>query len=430
LFKMSNKAVASICVLVVVLLRQSGSYLPEPRESHFFLKRNYQHQSRLASVFFTEPSNTEERMLCLGTEEYHGTEVEMLAHLICTQTGFQSFSSVSKSEAQMVERSDQVSGLSCSLSSSHQIQCIRPPVKRLSVVLWAGCHSVQVVCGPCHQQRVTGPERSLTFWSPMYPVLVPGLVCRYDVSVEASQSQQVEVRLLVTDLSLPSPEGGDSETSDCGDNATSSIHVLTAGAGQPLQSALRLCGNSNQRQIEFNFHNMRKIELRFSSGGEGYDDGVEVRGFQLTVSVSAVKKSNHLDGVIISFLSVFFLLALLICFLCCMLGFSVSKSAPSRLRRRRVPGQMIENIYMIDWSVRRRSEETLQDQESKLSSKSVSDSSNDEQDDNLNRVLVPPPTPPPLPYTPGSVLENSEESPIYLSIAGEDNQVFEENRDH
>ena len=96
--------VLSLCVMVILVQQSRGYLKPEPPETHFFLKKNYHHQrSDLASVFFTEPSSTEVEMLCIGEEEYQGPEVEMLAHQICTEASYDSFSAVRKSELQVRE---------------------------------------------------------------------------------------------------------------------------------------------------------------------------------------------------------------------------------------------------------------------------------------------------------------------------------------
>ena len=70
----------------------------EPPETHFFLIKNFRQNSQL---FFTEPSSTKAELLCVGVEEYRGSQLEMLAHQVCTEAGFPSFTSVRKSELQV-----------------------------------------------------------------------------------------------------------------------------------------------------------------------------------------------------------------------------------------------------------------------------------------------------------------------------------------
>ena len=97
--KMSNGVLLQIC-LVILLVQRSRSYLkPEPPETHFFLKASYHLQARLQRVFFTEPASTKAELLCV--EETEDLQLELLAHLICSESGFPTFTSVQTSESEV-----------------------------------------------------------------------------------------------------------------------------------------------------------------------------------------------------------------------------------------------------------------------------------------------------------------------------------------
>ena len=81
-----------------VLLPRSRSYLrPEPPETYFFLVASHHLQARLQRVFFTESASTEAELLCV--EEAEDLQLELLAHLICSESGFPTFTSSQTSES-------------------------------------------------------------------------------------------------------------------------------------------------------------------------------------------------------------------------------------------------------------------------------------------------------------------------------------------
>ena len=95
-----------IC-LVILLVPRSRSYpKPEPPETHFFLSARYHFQDSLHRVYFTEsaswPSTSPAELLCVEeTEEDFQLQLELLAHLICTESGFPTFTSVQTSESEV-----------------------------------------------------------------------------------------------------------------------------------------------------------------------------------------------------------------------------------------------------------------------------------------------------------------------------------------
>ena len=99
---MSDGVLIPIC-LVILLVPKSQSYLkPEPPETHFFLKASYRLQDRLHRVYFTESASTEAELLCVEeAEEDFQLQLELLAHLICTESGFPTFTSVQTSESEV-----------------------------------------------------------------------------------------------------------------------------------------------------------------------------------------------------------------------------------------------------------------------------------------------------------------------------------------
>ena len=100
LYKMSYGALVTIC-LAVFLVRGSRCYeKPEPPETHFFLKDRYRHGYL---VFFTESTSTEPELLCVEEAEAEDQQLdlELLAHLICTESKYPTFTSVQTSESEV-----------------------------------------------------------------------------------------------------------------------------------------------------------------------------------------------------------------------------------------------------------------------------------------------------------------------------------------
>ena len=99
MFKISNGALIPV-FLAILLVPRSRSYLrPEPPKTHFFLEAGYHLQARLHRVFFTESASTEAKLLCVEETEEH--QLELLAHLICTESGFPTFTFAQTSESEV-----------------------------------------------------------------------------------------------------------------------------------------------------------------------------------------------------------------------------------------------------------------------------------------------------------------------------------------
>ena len=94
-----------ICLLVLLVPRGRCLLKPEPPETHFFLAAGYHLQSRLHRVFFTESSSTEAELLCIEEDlQTSQLQLQLLAHLICTESDFATFTSarISESEVRLV----------------------------------------------------------------------------------------------------------------------------------------------------------------------------------------------------------------------------------------------------------------------------------------------------------------------------------------
>ena len=96
---MSNGALIPICLAILLVPRSRSYQRPEPPETHFLLAVNYHLQDRLYRVFFTESPSTEAELLCLEETEEH--QLELLAHLLCSESGFPTFTSVQTSELEV-----------------------------------------------------------------------------------------------------------------------------------------------------------------------------------------------------------------------------------------------------------------------------------------------------------------------------------------
>ena len=96
---MSNCVLIQVCLLVVLVPRSQSYLRPEPPETHFFPSDRYHPQTRLHSVFFTESVSVNAELLCL--EETEQLQLELLAHLICSESGFATFTTVQTSESEV-----------------------------------------------------------------------------------------------------------------------------------------------------------------------------------------------------------------------------------------------------------------------------------------------------------------------------------------
>ena len=331
--------------------------------------------------------------------------------------------------------------MACSLDPFKEIRCSRQVQGRRR------CRPLQISCGGCRRKLTAGPGTNLSLASPLYPHLLAGQVCRWDLEVvEVGSSSQVDLGLEVTDLSL-----GDEETCE---TSTSSLDILTGSGGEePLQREVTLCGSQTRRSQapRYHFTNKKHLQLRFVSG-ESEGQG-ERRGFQLTISVSEERKSQGSlkSGLIVSILAGAVLLGGLLC--CVALGLNMKQVGASRMGRRTARGrQEAANIYMMDNSVARRlptlpgfrfhSDNNLQHCDEAnaelgfklyetISLKSRINSYGNigvrlprELQYRVRRTSIPPP--PPLPKGPIILSENTDMSPMYLSFSGVDNEVFEE----
>ena len=167
--------------------------------------------------------------------------------------------------------------MTCNVDPFKEIRCRRQSQGRRR------CRPLQISCGNCQRNLTASPGSSLQLTSPLYPHLLPGLVCLWDLEVEeVGSASQLDLSLEVSDLSL-----GDEETCEI---STSSLHVLAGPGGEEsLQSKATLCGIQQGEAVRYNFTNTKHLQLRFASGES---EGGERRGFKLTISVSEVKTSH------------------------------------------------------------------------------------------------------------------------------------------
>ena len=100
---MRSSISVSISLLVLLVPRGRCLLKPEPPETHFFLAASYHPQSRLHRVFFTESSSTEASLLCIEEEDQETSQLqlELLAHLVCTESDFPTFTSARTSQSEV-----------------------------------------------------------------------------------------------------------------------------------------------------------------------------------------------------------------------------------------------------------------------------------------------------------------------------------------
>ena len=189
--------------------------------------------------------------LCLPLPLPQPRSVDQLAHLVCRQAGFPTFTSSALLPRNILHReADQGFNLTCNLKEGLSLHCTANRTN-------STCSSIiQVDCGACSFHKIVKSNSTLKISSPLYPVLLPGLSCFWQLEVGDG------TKVVLEDLSL----------SHC-----SSSYLSFNSRGTLLA---HLCGE--KAGFQFTVRG-RQLQILLESGG-----GNSGRGFLATITAPPI----------------------------------------------------------------------------------------------------------------------------------------------
>jgi len=238
---------------------------------------------------------------CVDPSSTSDEDLSLLSHKLCRQVGYSTFTGfhLDKIDLYSVELAGEVEEtLECRQNtSSYSIECDRQLTTKPC------SHLVQVKCGDCYFFQTIRRNDSLIIRSPLYPVLQPNMVCKYDFYLTDKQgSGKVEV----SEVDLSKSVSTELE-SQC---LQSFLQVLSGPTGRDLALKDVLCGHHNNITV----HTLGQY-IRLVLVTVGSTKGLS--GFKL--KVQATPSSGRLVSKIMIFLMSFFLVfcglgGILLCF--------------------------------------------------------------------------------------------------------------------
>jgi len=214
--------------------------------------------------------------LCFAPPLPHPRSLDQLAHLVCSQAGFPTFTSNSLVSRHILASTvKQGYNLTCSTEDEGwSIHCTADEVD-------LPCSSIlQVICGTCTFYETIKTNASLMLSSPLYPVLPPGLSCLWHLEVGDG------AEVVVQDLSLP----------NCG---TSYLSVNSHG-----KLLAHLCGEESGFKVKVHG---RKIQIALESG-----ENESGRGFRITINVSSPSPTGKVKSILMGSVGLLVFLSALI----------------------------------------------------------------------------------------------------------------------
>ena len=193
--------------------------------------------------------------LCLAPPLPHPRSLDQLAHLVCSQAGFPTFTSNPLIPNHILHRKiKQGYNLTCSQNEGRAVHCTTGKVA-------LPCSSLlHVTCGPCTFHKSIKSNSSLQISSPLYPVLPAELSCLWHL--EVGDGAEVAIQ----DLSLP----------NC---AASYLSFNSHG-----RSLAHLCGEESGFQFKVQG---KQVQISLESG-----ETSSGRGFRITVTVPPLPHSG------------------------------------------------------------------------------------------------------------------------------------------
>ena len=204
--------------------------------------------------------------LCLPLPLPQPRSVDQLAHLVCRQAGFPTFTSNALIPRNILQReADQGFNLTCDLEEGPSLHCTANRTN-------STCSSIiQVDCGACSFHRIVKNNSSIQISSPLYPVLLPGLSCFWQLEVADG------TEVVLEDLSL----------SNC-----SSSYLSFSSRGKLLA---HLCGE--KAGLHFIVRG-RQLQILLESGRDNSG-----RGFRATITVPPIiskRRSTSMMAVVVA----------------------------------------------------------------------------------------------------------------------------------
>jgi len=199
--------------------------------------------------------------LCLAPPLPHPRSLDQLAHLVCSQAGFQTFTSNPLISRHILHKEvNQGYNLTCSQDEGRSVHCtagkVDPP-----------CSSIlEVTCGPCTFHKSIKTNSSLQLLSPLYPDLPPGLSCLWHL--EVGDGAEVAIQ----DLSL----------SSCG-----ASYLAFNSHGKLLA---HLCGEESGFRFKVQG---RQVQISLESG-----ENESGRGFRITVTAPPPSHTGKVKSIL------------------------------------------------------------------------------------------------------------------------------------
>ena len=199
--------------------------------------------------------------LCLAPPLPHPRSLDQLAHLVCTQAGFPTFTSNPLISRHVLHKEvNQGYNLTCSQDEGRSVHCTAGKVD-------APCSSIlKVTCGPCTFHKSIKTNSSLQLSSPLYPDLPPGLSCLWHLEVRNG------AEVAIQDLSL----------TNCG-----ASYLSFNSHGKLLA---HLCGEESGFRFKVQG---RKVQISLESG-----ESENGRGFRITITAPPPSHTGKVKSIL------------------------------------------------------------------------------------------------------------------------------------
>lgn len=215
--------------------------------------------------------------LCLAPPLPHPRSLDHLAHLVCSQGGFPTFTSNPLVSRHILVNKVNVQGfnLSCSTEDEgRRAHCTAGKVEQ-------PCSSfMQVSCGNCTFRKTIKTNASLVLSSPLYPDLPPSLSCLWHLEIGDG------AEVVVQDLNL----------SNCGNS-----YLALNSHGKLLA---HLCGEESSSRFKVQG---RRVQVSLESG-----ESESGRGFRIVINVPPHSPSHKVKSILIGGVAMLVFLSALI----------------------------------------------------------------------------------------------------------------------
>ena len=417
-----------------VLSSRSGNlefiFKPAPEGDKFrkFDRRSHGWNDNYLIAFYQElgwRSNIE-RILSFPVDPETGRTIsftsvqttEMLAHKMCRNEGFPTFSSYSYIKVKshhlyeafnITNYNQSYSAINCEQGEDYEIDC---ELQNLGPLGWNDTSAVLLVeCGPCKRYFPVWHGMELSIHSPIYPRLQPGTECVWELVGWLNRKMYFNIN--ITDLDLRSLESKD------GKQVSQHASVLLIYAGNDLNAlkeVLTISGGSNG-PTSYRIENKRIVKIFFKSFVVGDIMALDtLPGFNLSISIEDHTNRDQYKtvGIVLAFPVGCFLL-------CCFYSCIRNKCAETRRRRstrRPRPRMTLTPSYVLEPGISLHEQRTARFEEELLGNKLANVGDNIYMIDNSVAIKVPHPPLPSLPQASGMCdLSHDENEKLYETIS-------------